>query len=277
MVLANSTDDYSIKVKLLYDIASSLNHLHDNDIIHRDLKPTNILIKKSNIGFTPKIADFGISRIMAHGMDHYTATNGGLGTPVWCPPEVLNDENLHIITAVDMFAYGCIVHFQMCPSSKPQFRHLFGRLTSNICVEDILRGIKTGKRFSYISTIAYQLPKAIDKVKRLFADILIQDLINVNPKNRPSIKHVLNFPLFWDVPMQLHFLTDQRKFLHEKQDQHYEDNCLKFFTYKRLSKMCVKPKYWGTVAEQLTLDYQVFRRLFRRIINTVTSFIICSM
>ena len=176
MVLSNTIGDYSVKVKLLYDIASSLDHLHSKGIVHRDLKPTNILIKINNVGIKPKIVDFGISRIMAYGKDHYTATNGGLGTPGWCPPEVLDDENEHITTAVDMFAFGLILHFIMCPGTKPQLRHPFRSLKSNIFGENIINAIKTGKRFSYISTLAYhyQMPMPIDKIKRLFSDILIQ-------------------------------------------------------------------------------------------------------
>ena len=254
MISTKVIKEYSIKVKLLHDIAFGLDHLHKKGIIHRDLKPSNILIKQSSVSkqIIPKIADFGIFRKLDVGRDHYTATEGGLGTRIWCAPEVLDKSNRRITTAIDMFAYGCIVHFVMCPASKLKYRHPFGTLTDDSGVDNIIKSIKAGSRSSYISTIVYQKPEAINKVKRLYSDILIQDLINVNPKNRPSIKHVLNFPLFWDVPQQLHFLTDQQKYLHEKQDQHFEDNCLKFFKHNRLFRMCVKPVYWETVAKQLT-------------------------
>ena len=255
VVTKNMINDYAMKVKLLHDIASGLNHLHDEGIIHRDLKPSNILIKINSDGIIPKIADFGFSRKIPRGRDHYSASDGGLGTPCWCPKEVLDNKEVkgaHITTAVDMFAYGCIVHFVMCPATKLKFRHPFGTLKDDSGVDNIIKSIKAGNRRSYISTIVYQKPEAINKVKRLYSDILIQDLINFDPKNRPSTQHVLNFPLFWDVPKQLHFITDQQKYLYENKDQHFEDNCRKFFTHKRLSKMCVEPVDWGTVAKQLT-------------------------
>ena len=62
--MVDNIRDYTIKVKLLYDIALGLDHLHRKKIIHRDLKPSNILIKQNSVSkqIIPKIADFGISR-----------------------------------------------------------------------------------------------------------------------------------------------------------------------------------------------------------------------
>ena len=112
------------------------------------------MIKQNSItkDIAPKIADFGISRIMAEGKDHYTATVGGLGSPIWRAPEA-NDKNQNITTAVDMFAYGCIVHFVMCPASQLQLRHPFGVLKGDIGGDNIMLAIKAGKRKLYISII----------------------------------------------------------------------------------------------------------------------------
>ena len=218
----------NIKVKLLHEIAFGLDHLHSSGIFHRDLKPSKILIKKNGDEITPKIADFGISRIMAPGKDHYTATDGGLGTHIWCPPEVLDSSNRHITTAIDIFAYGRIVHYVMCPGSHLRLRHPFGVLKDGYGGDSIIRAIKAGNRKLYISTIDHKKPNATDKANKMFADILIQDLTNVNRKDRPSIKHVLNFPLFWDVSKQLHFLTDQQNYLYDCHGDHLELSCKLF-------------------------------------------------
>ncbi len=46
-------------IDIAYQIASALEHAHNNNIIHRDIKPENIIIDSNN---TVKVADFGIAR-----------------------------------------------------------------------------------------------------------------------------------------------------------------------------------------------------------------------
>lgn len=60
-------------------ILAGLEYLHARKIIHRDLKPANILLQ----GATPRIADFGISRIFK------STSQSALmaGTPVYMAPE----------------------------------------------------------------------------------------------------------------------------------------------------------------------------------------------
>lgn len=58
---------------------AALEHLHNLGIIHRDIKPSNILLQ----GQTPRISDFGISRLVAVG-----GTTGNIsGTLAYMAPE----------------------------------------------------------------------------------------------------------------------------------------------------------------------------------------------
>jgi len=90
-------------IKIILGIAQGLNFLHKSTptIIHRDLKPCNVLLDESLV---PRIADFGVSREKMGA----TATMTRIGTPMYCAPEVLNNE--HYSTSVDIYSYGMLVY-----------------------------------------------------------------------------------------------------------------------------------------------------------------------
>ena len=45
---------------ILHELCLGMHYLHSNGVLHRDLKPENVLV---NSDFTPKITDFGLSKI----------------------------------------------------------------------------------------------------------------------------------------------------------------------------------------------------------------------
>ena len=69
-------------VALLKPVAAGLDHAHAAGLVHRDIKPANILV---SLGGTPKLADFGISRVgNSRGL---TMTGAAMGTPDYMSPE----------------------------------------------------------------------------------------------------------------------------------------------------------------------------------------------
>ena len=80
---------------------------HRADVVHRDLKPANIFLAHTPMGETPKILDFGISRI---GDDNSSLTGTGdvIGTTYYLAPE--QAAGREIDARADQYALGVILY-----------------------------------------------------------------------------------------------------------------------------------------------------------------------
>ena len=88
-----------LAVRMTRGILSGLAHLHSKGIVHRDLKPENILLQAD----TPRIADFGIARLIQSTSNSTTAT----GTPAYMAPECFYGTRSE---RTDLWAVGVIFH-----------------------------------------------------------------------------------------------------------------------------------------------------------------------
>src|SRR4029450_9235398 len=55
---------FAAQLVLLKTVAHSLKILHDLEIVHSDLKPSNVLIKRTELGYTTKLIDFDSSYVV---------------------------------------------------------------------------------------------------------------------------------------------------------------------------------------------------------------------
>jgi len=94
-------------VEMTIGILSGLEFLHSRNIIHRDLKPANVLLQ----GETPRLADFGISRVMKTN----SASQNAAGTPFYMSPEAFDRKRN---AQTDIWAIGVML-YQMLAGKLP--------------------------------------------------------------------------------------------------------------------------------------------------------------
>ncbi len=84
---------------------------HAHGLVHRDLKPANIMIEVTAQGLVPKIADFGLAKILMPDETSVLATRTGwaMGTPAYMAPEQIQDSS-SVDERADVFALGAILY-----------------------------------------------------------------------------------------------------------------------------------------------------------------------
>ena len=89
-------------------VARALTFLHTREepIVHRDLKPLNLLLTKHG---EVKIADLGISKMMAAVAGDVYSMTGGVGSWLYMAPEVVRHR--HYNEKVDIYAFALIMYF----------------------------------------------------------------------------------------------------------------------------------------------------------------------
>lgn len=95
--------------KVLFDIMSGLEAIHETGIYHRDLKPANVLrIKNEDGSYRYAISDFGLMKSTLGDSTTLTATGAQGGTQRYAAPELMT--NFKRATArSDIFSFGVIL------------------------------------------------------------------------------------------------------------------------------------------------------------------------
>ncbi|GIG71124.1 serine/threonine-protein kinase [Phytomonospora endophytica] len=104
-------------MRIIAQVAASLDTAHRAGIVHRDIKPGNIILGDNG---EATLIDFGIAH--GHGDPGLTATGLVMGTPSYASPEQLRDETLTGLSDVyslGVVAYECLAGRTPFAASNP--------------------------------------------------------------------------------------------------------------------------------------------------------------
>ncbi|TNE52094.1 MAG: hypothetical protein EP343_01465 [Deltaproteobacteria bacterium] len=106
---------YAEILNLLVPVLDAMEEAHNQGIIHRDLKPDNILLQHTATRMFPKIADFGLAKIIEG--TSYTVSGALLGTCMYMSPEQIKNK-LSLDQRADIYSLG-ITLYQLCAGRCP--------------------------------------------------------------------------------------------------------------------------------------------------------------
>lgn len=180
-------------------LLSGLWYCHEREVLHRDIKGSNLLIdNKGNL----KIADFGLARTFNDNSSRYT--NRVITLWYRSPELLLGTEEYG--PEVDIWSVGCLLAELL--SKRP----LFPGKDETEQLELIFRGLGVPcentwpgwrnlpladfVRFDYFEPRIDELLKHVSNN----ALHLIKQLLNLDPKSRPTALNALDHDWFWSEP-----------------------------------------------------------------------------
>lgn len=186
-----------------YGIAKAIYFLHNRKIVHGDIKANNILLYEDN---TVKLIDFSLSVIMLN--DYY---NHGIGTQSHKAPECYSKDNWSY--PIDIWAFGCTIYelaygVNIFPRQNHHDDYSLADLTW-LSILDWISGIekiKINAKFDSkkvsLSSIPFtkvKFPNTFYKKEYAQLNQLIFSLMKYNPKDRLTVKEILEHPFFTGV------------------------------------------------------------------------------
>lgn len=166
-------------------ISLAIKHIHDKKILHRDLKSGNIFLTSEG---KVKLGDFGIAKCLNSTFDKAKTL---VGTPYYLSPEIVQDKPYSFKS--DIWSLGILL-YEMTVLKMP-----FEASSLPMLSLKIVRG-----NYSPI-------PLSVSKELRA----LIQSLLQIEAKNRPSITEILRHNMI--KPRIRKFLNDNE---YEKEFNH---------------------------------------------------------
>ncbi|MCM3393089.1 serine/threonine-protein kinase [Cytobacillus oceanisediminis] len=134
--------DSQLKIEEILDLFSKIlkgiAEAHNKNILHRDLKPSNILIEGID---TPKIIDFGLSKILGIKYRNSTQTLKDYMTIHYASPEQVARKELNVQS--DIFSAGATLFYMLSKKAPPIDRdRIKGEIDNIQCSSNLKRILK---------------------------------------------------------------------------------------------------------------------------------------
>lgn len=173
------TDRTQFAIKIVRNVLSGIQALHDNGYIHRDIDPSNIMITDRG---KVKLIDLGIAKQLSSspiGGDeggHLTSTGQFIGKAAYAAPELVLGDLANQNETTDIYAIGVMLYLLVVgklPFNGPLQEILFMQCNEQMPVQDIqdktisdIVKTATEKRQSERYQSASEFRVAIDAVSR---------------------------------------------------------------------------------------------------------------
>lgn len=146
-------------------IVSAIAYVHSQGYAHRDLKPENLLIDEEH---NLKLIDFGLCAKPKGGLDYHL--NTCCGSPAYAAPELIQGK-AYIGSEADIWSMGVLLYALLCGFLPFDDGNVMA----------VYRRIMRGK---------YTIPKWLSPSSTL----LLNQMLQVDPKKRITVKHLLSHP-----------------------------------------------------------------------------------
>ncbi|XP_032873763.1 maternal embryonic leucine zipper kinase [Amblyraja radiata] len=146
-------------------IVSAIAYVHSQGYAHRDLKPENLLIDEDH---NLKLIDFGLCAKPKGGLNYQLTTC--CGSPAYAAPELIQGK-AYIGSEADIWSMGVLLYALLCGFLP------FDDDNMMILYRKILRG-------------KFNIPKWLSPTSVL----ILNQMLQVDPKKRITVKHLLNHP-----------------------------------------------------------------------------------